>query len=124
LTADLVDPEYHQNNSLLKTQAQKRAEVIKDVSYRLSVDVNRDSDCFQGKVEISFTQTTLWDGLFLDYKGRCIRVMQVNDTVIERGAQGIFKGHKIFIPLAAQREGLNRVVIEFVSEFVRNGAGV
>jgi len=82
IAASFVDPEHSQNHYLKKTEAQERSAVISDVSYKLAVSIKKGGGTFQGRVEISYKQSSrLADfdpaavrpesgHIFIDYKGK------------------------------------------------------
>ena len=61
--------------------------------------------------------------LFIDYKGKMVKSVEVNGTVIAGDVPNVFLNHKVYVPSNTQVVGKNRVIIEFESSYVTNCEG-
>ena len=88
---------------------------------------------FHGKVQIDYNQKHVTndymkDGdntscLFIDYKGKLVKSLEINGVNICADVPNVFQNHKIYIPQANQKVGENKVLIEFESAFVTDCEG-
>jgi hypothetical protein len=54
-TLNFVDPEFEENQFLLKQDAVNRALAVRDVSYKLAVSLMSGGGSYHGTVEVAYT---------------------------------------------------------------------
>jgi len=115
-----------ENLSLYSAEAERRAEVIHSVKYRLLVKLNEnEKDGFNGAFQASFKLNQKAEEVtFLDFQGEEISQIQVNNQTV--GADKIrFEKHRIHLPvdlLSLEKE--NTVSFHFKNTYVSNSAGL
>ena len=110
-----------ENISLYKVEAEKRSELISDVTYDLFLSLALRKE-FNGKLTTQFylkSKEFEEDDIFMDFQGRAM-VHQING----KPSKGEFKGHRIYLPRDELKRGYNQVTIMFKNTYVQNSAGL
>ena len=105
---------------LTREFAQKRAELISDVSYKIKLAFKKQSKTYRGVCQLKFLLLkTIDDPLKIDFIGN-VKLMIVN------GQLSNFKKEKfaVFVPERNLREGENTVEIEYENEYDKTGTGL
>jgi len=101
-----VDPELMTYSSLMKDAANARSRSITQVKYSLCLALN-PGDSYYGYLEIEVTIGEISDGIYLDYFGSSLKIVQINGQDVP--CDSIFYMHKISIPSKYQQVGKNTV---------------
>jgi hypothetical protein len=117
-TGDSLENQTHR--PLEKAEANRRADHLSDISYRLILNLSKPqakTQDFSGKIFIEFTATQVED-LFLDFSGK-VETMEINNKAclrkdFEQVANRIFIGDKNLV------RGKNVIVIKFNSNYSAN----
>lgn len=120
------DSEHNNERYLTKNEAQDRASVVSDVSYKLAFALVANKDSFHGHQTAKFTLAANPTGdLFFDFKGRSISNLEINGVLLstQRHAD-LFKSHKIRLPKDCLIKGENIVKVAFHGEFVTDCQGM
>lgn len=129
-----TDPGYDTNHYLTKVEAANRSALVSDVSYNIILGLVKGGKTYHGKITIDYKLNAVApayvpDGdntkcLFIDYKGKEIRSITVNDVQLTSGnAENLWINHRIYIPPSFQKVGSNRAVIEFETYYVTDCQG-
>ena len=113
-TADIVP--------LWEKEAMQRSKDISNVSYKLAYALLRGGETFHGQVEINFTLNQPSDTIFADYKGEKVHKIIVNGQTVEDPKA--YRNHKIYFPKDLLKSGENKVLVRFVSKYVRDCQGI
>ena len=107
--------------NLTEATAMIRSRVMNDVTYKLHVHLNKDSDEFKGEAQIEFNLTEIPKKLHLDFRGGKIVQYSVNNKDIEKiqHANG-----ELVIPAKLLRLGSNHAVVYYSQKYSRNGRGL
>lgn len=116
----------------------RKKQVKKSVTYNLFLQFDKTTEKFRGKVKISFNtiemnesvvdfagQPSYGEDIFLDYAGTILKgtvndAHQIDEAYIEKNRNGhLFKIDKKFL-----RSGSNIIILDFESDFSRNGEGM
>lgn len=119
------DTDKEAKQTLYKTEAFKRSDMVSDVSYKLAYALNRGGETFQGHVEMKFTlshDSCKSDDIFVDYRGDKVHILNINGKILSGGNP--FHGHRIHFPKEYLKQGVNQVEIRFTSAYVRDCAGI
>ena len=111
--------------TLYKTEAIKRSQEVSDVSYRLAYALLRGGETFHGYIEVQFSLTDASaksDDIFLDYRGKELLSLVINGKQVTEGTP--FHDHRIYLPKSHLQAGVNSAHIRFVSNYVKDCAGV
>ena len=93
-----TDAKHDDEFFLSKKEAEFRSDLISDVSYSVAVALSK-GETFLGTVKIEFNLKGLCNydkTLFVDFKGRCIKLFKINGTVIHDPS--VFECHRIIMP--------------------------
>jgi hypothetical protein len=118
------DPKHDEDFFLTKKEAEFRADLISDVNYSVTVALSR-GETFLGSVRIEFNLKSLCNydkNLFIDYKGRCIKLYKINGIVIEDPS--VFECHRLIIPTDYTKKGSNVIEIIFEGEYTEKDEGL
>lgn len=105
---------------LTQAMAQKRASLVKDVSYDLNLDLESAADTFQGKVTIRFKMDKVGD-IFLDSTARQIESFVVNGKLVQSPS---YDRPFLKIPENFLVVGENSIEVLYLGEYSRNGTGL
>jgi aminopeptidase N len=117
----LKDEGTDEMRTLYRTDANKRAEIIKDVSYKIGYALIRGGKTFHGQVLIKFTLSSVED-TFLDYTGESLSWVRVNGKEITD--YNPFANDKINIKKEYLVAGANEIEAKFESRYVRDCEGI
>lgn len=101
---------------LTKIEAEFRKMHISDVSYKISLNLNK-GETFSGSTEITFSLTNPCE-LWLDYKGQEIHSLAINS----QPSQIIYKSFRVYLQNLVS--GQNIIQISFISEYSHDGLGL
>ena len=127
------DPDYATNHYLTKAEAQSRSTLVSEVNYTLALGLVKGGQTFHGKVTIDWSQSRVApdfvddgdnkDCLFIDYKGKFIKSLVINGTTVPQNTKNLWRNHRIYIPAEYQKKGINHVVIDFETFYVKDCQG-
>ncbi|MEW6733795.1 MAG: M1 family aminopeptidase [Acidobacteriota bacterium] len=110
--------------------ARSRAELYRNIHYRVSFTLRPGAEELAGEAEITLTVTALREPLVLDFKGIGDTAANINGKVRELHVNGQpftnyrqVNGH-IVIPVGALRTGENQLIINFESPARKAGAAI
>jgi len=99
-----------------------RAARIRDVRYRLHIDVTR-RDTALGQVTVQFTQPRAADAV-LDFRGLSVANVVVNGQRLPGDVRTLWDGAHLRIPASATRAGRNRIELAFAAPIAPAGASI
>jgi len=102
---------------LTQTEAAARAERVSDVSYEIQLDLVRGQSTYRGVTTIRFVASGD-SPLFLDFRGRTIERLEVNDAAVEPE----WNGYRLTLP-AQVVGGQMSVRVEYVNDYDVTGDG-
>ena len=105
------DPKHAGQKYITKVEAFNRSEIISNVNYVIALGLRKRGKTFHGRicVEFDLSQKAAADfdpskednsgALFIDYKGKYIHKLVVNNQAIEGDVEGKFwNAHRLYIP--------------------------
>jgi aminopeptidase N len=105
---------------LSRAQAATRSERLRDVGYRLDLELGLARRSITGRADIEFRLESRGAGVDLDYVGH-VQGLRVNGKEFERFD---YTGTELQIPASALRKGRNHVEVDFVTPYGRSGVGL
>src|SRR5690348_3748716 len=108
----------HQRDILTQSDAEARAARVSNCHYQLVIDLARGAEAYRGEVTIRFAATGRAD-LFLDYRGKTIERLEINNTAVPQPA---WSGYRLTIPGALLRPE-NTIFIAYENDFDHTGDG-
>ena len=100
--------------------ARHRAATLRDVRYRLELDVTRDSTA-SGRVAASFTRDAHAGDLVVDFRGPSLGTVTANGRAV---ADREWRNGHLRIPARHLRAGENTVTAEFTARIAASGASI
>ena len=91
-----VDPKHDEELYLYENDAMHRAERIKDISYKLAISLLTGGEDFEGNVIIEFDISQVTRDVFVDFKGRRVYELRLNDKVVTQ--DDFYRDHRIYLP--------------------------
>ena len=107
--------------NLTQAQAAVRSESVREVSYRLELELREQRPSYEGVVTIDFELVKVPPRLHLDFQGEHLQAVSVNQRVV---AGATIEAHKVWIPAKLLRRGANRIRIAYRNDFDTDGAGL
>jgi len=89
-----ADAEHGSVHYLTKVDALKRSEIVSHVSYKLALALIKGGQTFHGHVITSFTLHDMTSSLFIDFKGRSVDRVTINNQHVPLSTD-VFKAHRI-----------------------------
>jgi len=105
-------------NVLTHNDAIKRANAIRNVSYKLFIDLYSGKETYQGKTTIVF-ETSIDHNVTVDFTGSEITTLVLNETFIEKPD---WDGHKLNLPQNLIQKN-NTVEIIYINQYDHAGDG-
>jgi aminopeptidase N len=102
---------------LTQTEAADRAARVREASYDISLDLVRGQSTYRGDVTIRF-ETEDEGPLFLDFRGRTIELLELNDSEVEPD----WNGFRLTIPAWLVADDMT-VRIKYVNDYDTTGDG-
>ena len=129
-----TDPNHSGQKFLTKKEAEFRSQIVSDVNYVISLGLLKGGKTYNGRILIEFSLSEIQDRdfaegqdnsscLFIDYKGKLIRGLEINGKKIGKETPNVWNSHRIYIPRSAQLKGKNTAVIDFESSYVTDCQG-
>ena len=95
-----------------------RAARVSRCQYQLAIDLTRGSETYRGEATVRFALSGR-DDLFLDFRGKTILLLEVNNTKVE---EPNWTGYRLTIPGALLRPE-NTVYISYENDYDHEGDG-
>lgn len=109
------------SESLLADYAEMRATQVSDVSYQLSVQLDKEKANFSGKSQIEFTLArNNTNDLTIDFEKGEVKSVEVNGKSIPVAYKAFF----ITVPKQYLRSGKNTVVVDYERPYSTDGSGL
>ena len=105
---------------LTQVEAEKRAALVKNVSYELSLSLDGEKPEFSGRQILRFTLAAAAEDLTVDFEGGKVAGLTVNGTPAAAPAPGFF----FQLPKALLRAGENVVSVDFTHPYSSDGDGL
>ncbi len=102
---------------LTELEAGERAKRVANCRYEIAIDITRGSETYGGEVTIEFELSGTGD-LFLDFRGKTIRTLEVNGA----GQTPEWTGYRLTLP-AASLGRRNRVRMVYENDYDHGGDG-
>jgi len=107
---------------------------VSKVNYVVSLGLLKGGKTFNGRSLIEFNLANVQskdyeegadnsECLFIDFKGKLIRSLQVNGRTVDKDTKNLWLSHRIFIPRSYLIKGKNTVIIDFESNYVTDCQG-
>ena len=106
-------------NRLRQSEAEARAAQISEVAYVLDLSLQRGSPEYQGDLRLRFRHRTPGEGVFLDFTGREIEMLEVNGRSI---SAPVWASHRLQLEGALLQES-NTVRVRYTNAYDHTGAG-
>jgi aminopeptidase N len=113
----MKDAPVAERDVLTQDEAEGRAARVSNVSYRIVLDLVRGAATYSGALTVQFELAGNGD-LFFDHRGKTIRALRVNGTIITPD----WNGYRLTIPAAALMPK-NTVTIEYENDYDHGGDG-
>ena len=113
----MTNPE-HQRDILTQAEAEARAARVSNTSYELNIHLRRSSATYRG-IAIIRCRVAGQDDVFLDFRGRTIERLLVNDSPVERPS---WTGYRLTIPSALLRPETT-IIVAYENEYDHGGDG-
>eukprot|EP01114_Cavostelium_apophysatum_P015560 TRINITY_DN4261_c0_g1_i1.p1 TRINITY_DN4261_c0_g1~~TRINITY_DN4261_c0_g1_i1.p1 ORF type:complete len:938 (-),score=207.99 TRINITY_DN4261_c0_g1_i1:783-3416(-) len=119
---ELTDPEKSTLDKLHQSESQKRASLVSNVKYGLTLRLTKGSPTYRCEVTIRFNfDASKKEGTFLDFVGKSIHSLTVNGTdIITR--PNVFKSNRLHFD-AELLKGENVVKVNYTNDFDHTGHG-
>jgi aminopeptidase N len=108
----------NQRDILTQDEAIARAARVSRCQYQLAIDLTRDSDTYRGEATIRNALSGRED-VFLDYRGKTILLLEVNNTKVETPA---WTGYRLTLPGELLRPE-NTVYVSYENDYDHEGDG-
>lgn len=108
--------------NITQKQAQARATQVGAIDYRLSISLEKGATTFDGIKVSEFEMKHLRNDLVFDFDGQSIEKITVNGQAIDN-IRYDQQQESIIIDKGLLNKGNNKVVIEYVGQFSKNGSG-
>eukprot|EP01130_Rhizamoeba_saxonica_P012299 TRINITY_DN5167_c0_g1_i1.p1 TRINITY_DN5167_c0_g1~~TRINITY_DN5167_c0_g1_i1.p1 ORF type:complete len:848 (-),score=150.78 TRINITY_DN5167_c0_g1_i1:1772-4315(-) len=108
--------------ALLECEATKRATQISLPDYQLFLDLALGSNLYNGQIMLTFECAHLDHDIFLDFTGKIIHSLIINDVVVQNIDQ-VWLRDRLHI-LSHIRVGQNKIFMKYTNEYDRTGAGL
>lgn len=104
---------------LTEEEAHFRAKKVSDVNYKLTFDLSKKNESYTGQSLISFNLNSTKSDLRVDFHNGEVRALIVN------GKKSIvnYNKHYLLIEKADLKEGENSIVVDFKTNYSRDGSG-
>ena len=103
---------------LTRDEAEARAARVTDVGYRLDLDLVAGDTAYRGALRIAFAASG-HDDLFLDHRGGAIHRFEIDGAPVTP----VRTPYRLTIPGSALTGSLQELVIEYTSDYDRDGDG-
>ena len=108
----------NQRDILTQAEAESRAARVSNCRYQLALDLVRGSETYRGEIDIHFAATGK-DDLFLDFRGKTIVRLEVNNTAVP---EPNWTGYRLTLPGDLLRNE-NLVYISYENDYDHTGDG-
>jgi len=106
---------------LTEIEAQSRSALISNVTYTFELSLEKGKSTYDAKATITFHSSEPSKGTFLDFVGKQIHKLLVNDKELST-MEGIFRSNRLhFDGSFLSKE--NRVYVEYTNDYDHTGAG-
>ena len=109
------------SGTLSQIEAEKRSEIISEVSYVLAIDTSASAKSFDGRVTIEFSLNKLADDLRIDSTDSTLLNVNVNGNEV---ADFKVLVRALEIPKKYLKKGPNKIVISYLGKYSNTGIGL